>query len=74
MNKRKYITYVIVCVCVRRFGSAQRPLQPYDAHLTHDGSSGDSSSGFTSQESTMERSKTGIHIHITHITQSCYTH
>ncbi|XP_060733468.1 signal-induced proliferation-associated 1-like protein 3 [Tachysurus vachellii] len=41
-----------------RFSSAQRSLQPYDAHLTLDGSSGDSSSGFTSQESTMERSKT----------------
>ncbi|KAK3570896.1 hypothetical protein QTP86_029362, partial [Hemibagrus guttatus] len=42
----------------KTFGSAQRSLQPYEAHLTLDGSSGDSSSGFTSQESTMERSKT----------------
>ncbi|XP_053356175.1 signal-induced proliferation-associated 1-like protein 3 isoform X3 [Clarias gariepinus] len=41
-----------------RFSSGQRSLQAYDAHLTLDGSSGDSSSGFTSQESTMERSKT----------------
>ncbi|XP_066540504.1 signal-induced proliferation-associated 1-like protein 3 isoform X2 [Hoplias malabaricus] len=41
-----------------RFGSAPRSLQPYEPHLTLDLSSGDSSSGFTSQESTMERSKT----------------
>ncbi|XP_035381227.1 signal-induced proliferation-associated 1-like protein 3 [Electrophorus electricus] len=41
-----------------RFGSAPRSLQPFEAHLTLDGSSVDSSSGFTSQESTMERSKT----------------
>ncbi|XP_076846427.1 signal-induced proliferation-associated 1-like protein 3 isoform X2 [Brachyhypopomus gauderio] len=41
-----------------RFGSGPRSLQPYEAHLTLDISSGDSSSGFTSQESTMERSKT----------------
>ncbi|XP_072551639.1 signal-induced proliferation-associated 1-like protein 3 isoform X2 [Salminus brasiliensis] len=41
-----------------RFGSTPRSLQPYEAHLTLDASSGDSSSGFTSQDSTMERSKT----------------
>ncbi|XP_049339710.1 signal-induced proliferation-associated 1-like protein 3 isoform X2 [Astyanax mexicanus] len=41
-----------------RFGSTPRSIQPYEAHLTLDASSGDSSSGFTSQESTMERSKT----------------
>ncbi|KAL7878356.1 hypothetical protein AOLI_G00093300 [Acnodon oligacanthus] len=41
-----------------RFGSTPRSLQPYEAHLTLDVSSGDSSSGFTSQDSTMERSKT----------------
>ncbi|XP_062860492.1 signal-induced proliferation-associated 1-like protein 3 [Trichomycterus rosablanca] len=41
-----------------RFGAATRSAQQYDAHLSLDGSSGDSSSGFTSQESTMERNKT----------------
>ncbi|XP_039865191.1 signal-induced proliferation-associated 1-like protein 3 [Simochromis diagramma] len=42
-----------------RFGTGQRPLLPYDPHLGVDLlSSGESSSGFTSQESTMERSKT----------------
>uniref|UniRef100_A0A3P8WGT9 Signal induced proliferation associated 1 like 3 n=1 Tax=Cynoglossus semilaevis TaxID=244447 RepID=A0A3P8WGT9_CYNSE len=36
-----------------------RPLLPYEPHLTVDvNSSGESSSGFTSQESTMERCKT----------------
>ncbi|KTG43388.1 hypothetical protein cypCar_00005084 [Cyprinus carpio] len=39
------------------FGSVQRPLQPFDPHVTVDVSSGESSSGFTSQESTMERNK-----------------
>ncbi|XP_026143460.1 signal-induced proliferation-associated 1-like protein 3 isoform X2 [Carassius auratus] len=39
------------------FGSVQRPLQPFDPHITVDVSSGESSSGFTSQESTMERNK-----------------
>uniref|UniRef100_A0A672SX26 Signal-induced proliferation-associated 1-like protein 3 n=1 Tax=Sinocyclocheilus grahami TaxID=75366 RepID=A0A672SX26_SINGR len=41
----------------RRFGSVQRSLQPFDPHVTVDVSSGESSSGFTSQESTMERNK-----------------
>uniref|UniRef100_A0A665UHP3 Signal-induced proliferation-associated 1 like 3 n=1 Tax=Echeneis naucrates TaxID=173247 RepID=A0A665UHP3_ECHNA len=37
----------------------QRPLLPYEPHLTVDiTSSGESSSGFTSQDSTMERCKT----------------
>ncbi|KAI5098406.1 signal-induced proliferation-associated 1-like protein 3 isoform X1 [Silurus meridionalis] len=45
-------------------GLTQRSLQPYDANLTLDGSSGDSSSGFTSQESTMERSKTDPTWHV----------
>ncbi|XP_061575394.1 signal-induced proliferation-associated 1-like protein 3 isoform X2 [Cololabis saira] len=41
-----------------RYGAVQRPLLPYEPHLSVDIiSSGDSSSGFTSQESTMERSK-----------------
>ncbi|XDV28674.1 hypothetical protein PO909_031898, partial [Leuciscus waleckii] len=39
------------------FGAVQRPLQPFDPHVSVDGSSGESSSGFTSQESTMERNK-----------------
>uniref|UniRef100_A0A673H418 Signal-induced proliferation-associated 1-like protein 3 n=1 Tax=Sinocyclocheilus rhinocerous TaxID=307959 RepID=A0A673H418_9TELE len=34
-----------------------RSLQPFDPHVTVDVSSGESSSGFTSQESTMERNK-----------------
>ncbi|KAM6933454.1 signal-induced proliferation-associated 1-like protein 3 isoform 2-T2 [Xenentodon cancila] len=42
-----------------RYGAVQRPLLPYEPHLSMDIiSSGDSSSGFTSQDSTMERSKT----------------
>ncbi|KAG7473109.1 rho GTPase-activating protein 42-like [Solea senegalensis] len=42
-----------------RFGTGQRPLLPYEPHLSVDiNSSGESSSGFTSQESTMERCKT----------------
>ncbi|XP_075997238.1 signal-induced proliferation-associated 1-like protein 3 isoform X2 [Genypterus blacodes] len=42
-----------------RYGVGQRPLLPYEPHLTVDiASSGESSSGFTSQESTMERCKT----------------
>lgn len=41
-----------------RFNSTQRSLHTYDTLLTLDGSSGESSSGFTSQESTMERNKT----------------
>ncbi|XP_021443065.2 signal-induced proliferation-associated 1-like protein 3 isoform X1 [Oncorhynchus mykiss] len=42
-----------------RYGSAQRPLLAYEPHLSLDiTSSGESSSGFTSQESTMERCKT----------------
>nr|XP_043887990.1 signal-induced proliferation-associated 1-like protein 3 isoform X1 [Solea senegalensis] len=42
-----------------RFGTGQRPLLPYEPHLSVDiNSSGESSSGFTSQESTMERGKT----------------
>ncbi|KAF3692732.1 Signal-induced proliferation-associated 1-like protein 3 [Channa argus] len=41
-----------------RFGSVQRPMLPYEPHLSVDiPSSGESSSGFTSQESTMERCK-----------------
>lgn len=44
-----------------RYGTGQRPLLPFDPHLNVDiNSSGESSSGFTSQESTMERCKTGI--------------
>lgn len=47
-------------MCLSRYGTGQRPLLPYEPHLTVDiTSSGDSSSGFTSQESTMERCKTG---------------
>uniref|UniRef100_A0A3Q0S7L6 Signal induced proliferation associated 1 like 3 n=1 Tax=Amphilophus citrinellus TaxID=61819 RepID=A0A3Q0S7L6_AMPCI len=43
------------------FGTGQRPLLLYDPHLSVDvTSSGESSSGFTSQESTMERSKTPL--------------
>lgn len=46
---------------LRRYGSGQRPLLPYEPHLGMDmTSSGESSSGFTSQDSTMERCKTGI--------------
>uniref|UniRef100_A0A665UH67 Signal-induced proliferation-associated 1 like 3 n=1 Tax=Echeneis naucrates TaxID=173247 RepID=A0A665UH67_ECHNA len=42
-----------------RYGTGQRPLLPYEPHLTVDiTSSGESSSGFTSQDSTMERCKT----------------
>ncbi|XP_029301459.1 signal-induced proliferation-associated 1-like protein 3 isoform X1 [Cottoperca gobio] len=42
-----------------RYGAGQRPLLPYEPHLSVDvTSSGESSSGFTSQESTMERCKT----------------
>ncbi|XP_017280227.1 signal-induced proliferation-associated 1-like protein 3 isoform X2 [Kryptolebias marmoratus] len=42
-----------------RYGLVQRPLLPYEPHLSVDiTSSGESSSGFTSQESTMERNKT----------------
>ncbi|XP_037533441.1 signal-induced proliferation-associated 1-like protein 3 [Nematolebias whitei] len=42
-----------------RYGSVQRPLLPYEPHLSVDLiSSGESSSGFTSQDSTMERCKT----------------
>ncbi|XP_061829023.1 signal-induced proliferation-associated 1-like protein 3 [Nerophis lumbriciformis] len=42
-----------------RYGPGQRPLLPYEPHLSVDiMSSGESSSGFTSQESTMERCKT----------------
>ncbi|XP_034459413.1 signal-induced proliferation-associated 1-like protein 3 [Hippoglossus hippoglossus] len=42
-----------------RYGAGQRPLLPYEPHLIVDiNSSGESSSGFTSQESTMERCKT----------------
>ncbi|KAM6987780.1 LOW QUALITY PROTEIN: signal-induced proliferation-associated 1-like protein 3 [Tautogolabrus adspersus] len=42
-----------------RYGTGQRPLLPYEPHLSVDiNSSGESSSGFTSQESTMERCKT----------------
>lgn len=44
-----------------RYGTGQRPLLPFDPHLNVDiNSSGESSSGFTSQESTIERCKTGI--------------
>ncbi|MEQ2160636.1 hypothetical protein GOODEAATRI_001449 [Goodea atripinnis] len=43
-----------------RFGSVQRPLLPFEPHFSIGiTSSGESSSGFTSQESTMERCKTG---------------
>lgn len=43
-----------------RYGTGQRPLMN-EPHLGVDmPSSGESSSGFTSQESTMERCKTGI--------------
>ncbi|XP_074535537.1 signal-induced proliferation-associated 1-like protein 3 [Halichoeres trimaculatus] len=42
-----------------RYGTGQRTLLPYEPHLSVDiTSSGESSSGFTSQESTMERCKT----------------
>ncbi|KAK9520913.1 hypothetical protein VZT92_020771 [Zoarces viviparus] len=42
-----------------RYGAGQRPLLPYEPHFSVDvTSSGESSSGFTSQESTMERCKT----------------
>ncbi|KAG5837223.1 hypothetical protein ANANG_G00237040 [Anguilla anguilla] len=42
-----------------RYGTPQRPLMAYEPHLSLDmTSSGESSSGFTSQESTMERGKT----------------
>ncbi|XP_034723636.1 signal-induced proliferation-associated 1-like protein 3 [Etheostoma cragini] len=42
-----------------RYGAGQRPLLPYEPHLSVDiNSSGESSSGFTSQDSTMERCKT----------------
>ncbi|KAM9318088.1 signal-induced proliferation-associated 1-like protein 3 [Pholidichthys leucotaenia] len=42
-----------------RYGTGQRPLLPYEPHLSVDvASSGESSSGFTSQDSTMERNKT----------------
>ncbi|AWO98957.1 putative signal-induced proliferation-associated 1-like protein 3 [Scophthalmus maximus] len=42
-----------------RYGTGQRPLLPYEPHLSVDiNSSGESSSGFTSQDSTMERCKT----------------
>ncbi|KAM3875588.1 signal-induced proliferation-associated 1-like protein 3 [Diretmus argenteus] len=42
-----------------RYGTGQRPLLPYEPHLSLDiTSSGESSSGFTSQDSTMERCKT----------------
>ncbi|KAF6736876.1 Signal-induced proliferation-associated 1-like protein 3 [Oryzias melastigma] len=41
-----------------RFGAVHRPLLSYEPHLTVDIiSSGESSSGFTSQDSTMERNK-----------------
>ncbi|XP_041090530.1 signal-induced proliferation-associated 1-like protein 3 isoform X1 [Polyodon spathula] len=41
-----------------RYGTPQRPVIGYDQHVSHEVmSSGDSSSGFTSQESTMERTK-----------------
>lgn len=43
-----------------RYGTGQRPLLPYEPHLCMDlTSSGESSSGFISQDSTMERCKTG---------------
>ncbi|MGH0131502.1 UNVERIFIED_CONTAM: hypothetical protein FKN15_051542 [Acipenser sinensis] len=43
-----------------RYGTPQRPLIGYEQHVSHEVmSSGDSSSGFTSQESTMERTKPG---------------
>ncbi|KAM4628293.1 signal-induced proliferation-associated 1-like protein 3 [Polymixia lowei] len=42
-----------------RYGTGQRPLVAYEPHLSLDiTSSGESSSGFTSQDSTMERCKT----------------
>ncbi|XP_062329657.1 signal-induced proliferation-associated 1-like protein 3 isoform X1 [Osmerus eperlanus] len=41
-----------------RYGAGQRPLLVYEPHLTLDITSSGESSGFTSQESTMERSKT----------------
>ncbi|MEQ2223929.1 hypothetical protein ILYODFUR_002243 [Ilyodon furcidens] len=42
-----------------RYGSVQRPLLPFEPHFSIGiTSSGESSSGFTSQESTMERCKT----------------
>ncbi|KTF99215.1 hypothetical protein cypCar_00032763 [Cyprinus carpio] len=49
------------------FGSVQRSLQPFDPHVTVDVSSGESSSGFTSQESTMERNKSE---HVWHVPAS----
>lgn len=49
-------TYCVLC----RYGTGQRALLSYDPHCSVDiKSSGESSSGFTSQESTMERCKTG---------------
>uniref|UniRef100_A0A8C2ESL5 Signal-induced proliferation-associated 1 like 3 n=1 Tax=Cyprinus carpio TaxID=7962 RepID=A0A8C2ESL5_CYPCA len=44
-----------------------RSLQPFDPHVTVDVSSGESSSGFTSQESTMERNKSE---HVWHVPAS----
>uniref|UniRef100_A0A8C2ZWG0 Signal-induced proliferation-associated 1-like protein C-terminal domain-containing protein n=1 Tax=Cyclopterus lumpus TaxID=8103 RepID=A0A8C2ZWG0_CYCLU len=42
-----------------RYGAGQRPLLPFEPHFSVDvTSSGESSSGFTSQDSTMERCKT----------------
>ncbi|KAJ8368987.1 hypothetical protein SKAU_G00090150 [Synaphobranchus kaupii] len=42
-----------------RYGTPQRPLMGYEPHLSLDmTSSGESSSGFTSQDSTMERGRT----------------
>uniref|UniRef100_A0A8C4GER1 Signal-induced proliferation-associated 1 like 3 n=1 Tax=Dicentrarchus labrax TaxID=13489 RepID=A0A8C4GER1_DICLA len=49
----------LVSLSTMGYGTAQRPLLPYEPHLSVDvTSSGESSSGFTSQESTMERCKT----------------
>ncbi|KAJ7990431.1 hypothetical protein DPEC_G00300250 [Dallia pectoralis] len=48
-----------------RFGTPQRPLLAYEPHLNLDiSSSGESSSGFTSQDSTIERCKTEPQWHV----------
>nr|XP_055029560.1 signal-induced proliferation-associated 1-like protein 3 [Misgurnus anguillicaudatus] len=47
-----------------RFGPVPRSVQQFDPHVTVDVSSGESSSGFTSQESTMERNKSEAVWHV----------
>lgn len=54
------IKYILSSYDLCRYGTGQRSLLPYEPHLSVDiTSSGESSSGFTSQDSTMERCKTG---------------